>query len=260
MHILLVQNEIEHLQPERNRERVRELLRAAEVKPAALLVLPELFSTGALPEGFGAAEAAAVGKADRQFLADTARTAQAFVLGGTVDVEPGALCNLALLFDPGGAEIAAYRKVHPFSLGGEDRVFQPGNSLVTQSVEGFLLQPAICYDLRFPELFRAGHRRGVTLIALPANWPESRQMHWEILLRARAIENQCYVVGVNCVGTQNGIRYAGGSMAVSPKGEVIAHLDAAAGVAAIAIDPRGVAAWRQAFPAGRDRKPDAFWS
>ena len=83
-----------------------------------------------------------------------------------------------------------------------------------------MVQPTICYDLRFPELYRAGSQRGTHLILVQANWPEARQAHWEILLKARAIENQAFVAGVNCVGTQESLHYVGGSMLVSPKGEV----------------------------------------
>src|SRR5690606_11450688 len=114
------------------------------------------------------------------------------------------LYNVGLLVDPSGTEQSAYRKIHPFSLGREDRIFEGGDAVETAAVEGFTLQTTVCYDLRFPELFRAGMRRGADLFAVPANWPRTRREHWDVLLRARAIENQAVVAGVNCTGEQWG--------------------------------------------------------
>jgi predicted amidohydrolase len=228
-------------------------------KESALYLLPELFSTGTLPPEFRAEEAEPIAHADSQVLADLARDLKAHVLAGSLAAEGGRLHNVALLFDASGALLGEYRKIHPFSLGGEDMLFASGEAAPVWDLEGLRLQPAVCYDLRFPELFRLGSESGANLIVLPANWPESRQSHWKILLRARAIENQAFAAGVNCVGTQRGTRYAGGSMLVSPKGEIIASLGEEEGTASGEVSPAAVDSWRRTFPALRDRKPGSFW-
>lgn len=273
MRVLLVQLAIDNRVPERNRERAAELVRAAHaadpIPPRSLIVLPELFSTGILPADFDPTAASAIAETDRAFAAALARETASHVLAGILGApdasgDSGKPFNLAVLFDPAGAEILTYGKIHPFSLGGEDLIFTGGALVPTAAVEGFTLQAAVCYDLRFPELFRvhtgegAAHR--VDLIAVPANWPESRREHWDVLLRARAIENQCFVVGVNCTGSQHGTRYAGGSCVVSPKGEVLANAGEGEGVVSAEISADHVKGWRRVFPALRDRKSQAFWS
>jgi predicted amidohydrolase len=259
MRVVLIQFPIENLQPEKNRARVSALVLSAPAPDPTLLVLPELFSTGVLPEGFAIREAEALAREDRSFLSELARKKSAYVLGSTLGAENGILLNVAMLWDPNGKKFGEYRKIHPFSLGGEEKIFRPGDATLIWEVGGFHLQPSICYDLRFPELFRAGMKQGATLMTVQANWPEARQAHWEILLKARAIENQCYVAGVNCLGTQNGLRYAGGSIIVSPKGEALASAGSEEGLAVGELFPQTVDSWRKVFPALRDRKPEGFW-
>jgi predicted amidohydrolase len=114
--------------------------------------------------------------------------------------------------------------------------------------------PAICYDLRFPELFRLGLLKGAEVYALGANWPDARQAHWRALLIARAIENQAFVLGVNRTGRDPHLNYAGGSIAVGPQGEVLGELAAEEAVLSVEIAPREVHAWREKFPAWKDGK------
>jgi omega-amidase len=262
--IFLVQHALENLAVERNRERVEALLRAETISPASLIVLPELFSVGILAKGMDAGEAESVQAADREFLASLARATKSHVLGTTlanIETEVAAkLTNLSVLFDPQGSVVLEYAKMHPFSLGGEHEVFTAGEEARVQSLEGFTLQPTVCYDLRFPELYRAGMRQGADLMTVQANWPESRKEHWEVLLRARAIENQSFVAGVNCTGTQHGTVYGGGSRVVSPKGEVLAQAGAEECVVSADISADHVKSWRRTFPALRDRRPDGFWT
>ncbi len=265
MRVLLVQFAIDNHDPEQNRERAAGLLRAHHVldpiPPRSLVVLPELFSTGTLPADFDTASASALAQTDRNFLASLARETGSYVLAGILkaSADSGKPFNIAALFDPDGVEILDYAKIHPFSLGGEHLIFEGGDAVPTAPVEGFTVQAAVCYDLRFPELFRAGSQRGVDLIAIPANWPESRREHWDVLLRARAIENQSFVVGVNCIGTQRGTKYVGGSCIVSPKGEVVATAGDAECVISGEIAADQVRNWRRVFPALRDRKSGGFW-
>jgi omega-amidase len=279
MELHLVQMAIVRGKPELNRAKVLAL--TAPLKPAgtgpaakpALIILPELFSTGyldaaALPGGAAVSPGSltadalsGVAAADRAFLAELARKTGSWVAGATVEAGPagangnGGYRNLSLLYAPDGSERAVYRKLHPFSYGGEDRLFDPGREILTMDIDGWVVQPTICYDLRFPELYRAGSNRGAHLILVQANWPEARQAHWRALLQARAIENQAFVAGVNCTGAQDALHYAGGSAVFSPKGEALAQAGADEGMTHARIDLDECKQWRKHFPALRDRLP-----
>lgn len=279
MEILLVQMAIARGKPGLNRAKVESL--TANLKPSkpSLIVLPELFSTGYLDETWlpdreapsdagipagsgnpGGREAGgALARDDRAFLSALARRLGSWVAGSTVEAGPAGpdgnagYRNLSLFFSPDGTERASYRKMHPFSFGGEDRFFSRGNEIVTAEGEGWIIQPSICYDLRFPELYRAGSRRGTHLILVQANWPQARQAHWETLLRARAIENQAYVAGVNCTGAQESLEFSGGSAVFSPKGEPLASGGDTECVVRAKADLDVCKQWRRHFPALRDR-------
>lgn len=276
MDIHLVQMAIARGKPELNRAKVTALTSAlaepanpaksakAKASQPTLLVLPELFSTGFLDESSPRPENLAA--ADRVFLSALALRLGCWVAGSTVEAGPpgsdgnAGYRNLSLMFGPDGAETAAYRKVHPFSYGGEDRFFAKGNEIVTVDMEGWVVQPTICYDLRFPELYRAGSRRGVHLILVQANWPQARQAHWEALLRARAIENQAFVAGVNCTGVQDSLVFAGGSLLLNPKGETVSHGDGAEGLVRGRIELDDCKQWRKQFPALRDSRDWEFYA
>ena len=275
MDIHLVQMAIARSKPELNRAKVQALTASVKAGNPGLLVLPELFSTGyldvsSLPgaapgKGMDAAALAGLASIDREFLAGLARRTGCWVAGSTVEAgAPGAdgnggYRNASLLYSPDGAERAAYRKTHPFSYGGEDRLFERGREIITADIEGWVVQPSICYDLRFPELYRAGSLRGAHLILVQANWPDARQLHWETLLRARAIENQAFVAGVNCAGSQDDLRFAGGSAIFSPKGEVVAQGDSSESLVRGKADLDACKQWRKQFPALRDRLPAGFF-
>jgi omega-amidase len=275
MELHLVQMAIARGKPALNRAKVQALTaplsasRSGSASPS-LILLPELFSTGYLdeasaarpgPEGETWAEVA--GK-DKEFLSALAVGLKAWVSGPSLEVADASgqgprFRNTLMLFSPDGREAARYRKVHPFSYGGEDKLFAGGPEVVTADIESFIVQPTICYDLRFPELYRAGSQRGVHLILVQANWPDARQAHWETLLRARAIENQAFVAGVNCIGNQDSLQYAGGSLVLSPKGEALAQGGASEGLVKAKLDLELCKQWRKAFPALRDRRPTEFY-
>src|SRR5690606_19017664 len=204
-----------------------------------------------------------VARDDRRILQALSRETGSHVIAGTLgEAVDGAdkLRNICVAYDPQGADVSSDQKIHPFSLGGQHVAFRGGSAVTVSPLEWFTLQTAVCYALRFPELFRAGARQGVDLIVVPANWPAGRREHWDVLLRARAIENQCYVAGVNCIGAQHGTSYAGGSALVSPKGDVLAAGGEAEGLFSGGISADHVRAWRRVFPALRDRKPESFWN
>ena len=122
----------------------------------------------------------------------------------------------------------------------------------------FTVAPFVCYDLRFPEVFRLGVRGGADLMVVIANWPEPRDTHWLALLRARAIENQCYVVGVNRAGSDPHIRYAGHNIVVGPRGETVAQADEGPEVLLAEIELASLVEYRRQFPALADMRGELF--
>ncbi|MGN1403639.1 MAG: nitrilase-related carbon-nitrogen hydrolase [Ruminococcus sp.] len=172
---------------------------------------------------------------------------------GWVSEEPdGKGKNHYTLLDSAGETVLDYVKIHPFSYGDEDQFYDSGDSIVSGTVCGIPVSALICYDLRFPEVFRLAARHS-SLVLVPANWLERRSVHWQTLLRARAIENQVFVLGVNCVGTQQAYGFVGGSCLVDPEGNILADCgkEEALVYAEFTDD---TAAYREAFPTYRDVK------
>ena len=236
-------------------QKVRTLVGAARPEPGSLIVLPEMFSSG-----FSMNLAATRQRAEREdetFLASLARKHDAFVIGGVVSPGSGEKGrNESVFVAPGGEVLARYTKIHPFSLGGETAGHEFGTEIVTAEWGGFVVAPFVCYDLRFPEIFRAAAKRGANLFVVIALWPAKRQQHWLTLLQARAIENQAYIIGVNRVGAEPLYQYAGRSVVVDPQGMIIADAGESEQVLTATIDADVVSAWRRDFPALQD----AHWS
>ncbi len=221
-----------------------------------LLVLPEMFATGFSME---AEKVAAFAPETRTFLAGLARRHSVFVLGGYGEPHRPRPANACSIFDPHGREVLHYRKLHPFSLAGEHEHYTPGDSLATTEVEGVRVTPLICYDLRFPEPFRVT-AHGTDLFCVIANWPDKRREHWSLLLRARAVENQAYVLGVNRVGAGGGEPHSGDSALLNPLGQAVtdAPAEGAAGVLVGMVDPAMVSQVREQFTFLKDRQPDLY--
>jgi predicted amidohydrolase len=239
--------------PPRNCARVASLLEGASVPSGSLIVLPEMFATGfdisSPPPADGTARAV------EEFLASCARKHDAWVLGGVATRgRDGRGRNEAVVFDAGGSERARYAKMYPFSFAGEAEHFAAGDRPVTFTWNGATAAPAICYDLRFPELFRELAARAAELFVVIANWPQPREDHWVTLLRARAIENQAYVVGVNRCGADPHHPYSGRSLIVDPHGVVQADAGGAESVLRGDLDLEDLRAYRKRFPALADRR------
>jgi predicted amidohydrolase len=214
-----------------------------------------MFATGFSMNVASVAEGAARG--GERFLTETARRLHCAVIGGVVTAEPGGRGrNEAVAFGPDRAELARYAKLHPFRLAGETDHYAAGDRPVIFDWAGCAVAPLICYDLRFPEAFRLAARRGAELFVVIANWPQVRAAHWTPLLRARAIENQAYVVGVNRCGRDPNHTYTGGSCVVSPAGDVMVELGAAPGVVSAELDIQALRTYRQEFPSLADVRDD----
>lgn len=157
-----------------------------------------------------------------------------------------------------GEILADYVKIHPFSYSGEDKKFQGGKETVFFSLDNIRFSTFICYDLRFPEIFQAVSGRAEVII-VPANWPAARAEHWKCLLRARAIENQVYIVGINCVGDIGGVEYSGDSCIINPNGEIIQMISQKEKLLVCDIED-DVQKWRSMFPMKLDRKNELYIS
>jgi omega-amidase len=222
------------------------VVRAAAAAGAQLVVLPEMCSTGFTMD---ATQAEPLDGPSARGLAALARASTVHLLAGLAAREGEAAVNVAMLFDDAGQSRAVYRKQRVFAYAGEDAVYTPGSVPVVATIAGVRLAPFICYDLRFPELFRTVAREVDAMIVI-ANWPAARRSHWDTLVRARAVENQCCVVAVNCTGEGGGIHYDGGSVAYDPWGEPL--IPDAAGC--VSIDPARVRAVREEYPFLRDMR------
>ncbi len=240
-----------------NFARVRELVTRAAPPPGALVALPEMFATGFSMNAQAIAENH--GGETEQFLAALALEHQIFVIAGIVAPSgDGRGRNEAVVFSPDGnpesRPLARYCKIHPFSFGGEDRHYAAGEGIALFAWQGFRVAPFICYDLRFPEIFRAAAKRDANLFVVIANWPQVREAHWLALLRARAIENQAYVLGVNRCGSDPKLHYAGRSQIIDPRGELLADAGNDESVISAELDLNDLETYRREFSALADMR------
>jgi predicted amidohydrolase len=189
------------------------------------------------------------------FLASLAEEHGIFVCGGVVTRKSdGRGLNQSVTFAPDGELVARYSKIHPFSYGGETEQYAPGTDVVTYRLGQFVIAPFVCYDLRFPEIFRNAVKKGAQLYTVIANWPEPREAHWLALLKARAIENQAFVIGVNRCGRDPKLAYSGRGLVVDPRGNVLADGGNSEGVFGAELDLASLLSYRKDFPALQDMK------
>ncbi len=238
-----------------NYRRAAALVAEAALPPGTLLLLPEMFATGFTMNATLVAEP--VDGPTATFLADLARRHGIFVQGGMVVRGPGDARprNEAIVFDPEGRPLARYAKMHLFTPAGEVIHYQAGESQVVFRWQEAVVAPAICYDLRFPELFRRAVKDRAQVLSIIACWPRPREEHWLVLLRARAIENQSFVAAVNRCGLDpTGLPYGGRSQIIDPFGIVLADAGGQECVIQVEIDLAEQARYRREFPALNDAK------
>jgi len=251
MEAVLVQWDIAWEDKPANYTQVAQLLKATPAAPGSLIVLPEMFATG-----FSMNTAATVevpNGTTEVFLQELAQTYQSAVIAGVaVRDNSGMVRNQALAISPEGTLLARTTKQRSFSVADEGKFYTQGNAAELFDYAGFRCALFLCYDLRFPELFRAAVAQGATLFLVLANWPLARQHHWLTLLQARAIENQACVIGVNRTGRDPQASYGGRSVMIDPRGEIVADAGDGARVLVAALEPSWVHHWRAEFPALRD--------
>jgi predicted amidohydrolase len=235
--------------------RASALIDRAAAAGAQVVVLPEMCTTGFTMEAAQYAEP--VDGPSARAIASAARSAGVYVVAGMATrarSEGGeAFYNSSILFAPDGSLLVEYRKQRLFAYAIEHVTYTPGPSPAVVTVEGVRVALFICFDLRFPELFRAIAPAADCIVVI-ASWPASRQSHWDTLLRARAIESQAFVIGVNRIGRGGEIDYAGGSAAYDPWGE---PLTSAGDPMIVPVDPAMVADARRKFPFVEQREVDA---
>jgi omega-amidase len=166
--------------------------------------------------------------------------------------------NKYAIVSPKGEELVEYTKIHLFSFGTETEFYQSGNEIKSFDAFGFNIVPLICYDLRFPEIFQIASKTA-SLITIGANWPIERREHWISLLKARAIENQCYIAGINRVGEGDGLHYSGDSMIVDPLGNIISSLYMDEGLIVANIYKENVTEIRESFRLKEDRRESLYY-
>ena len=222
MNVVALQFDIAWENKQANFETVKRLLTETAPEKNSLVVLPEMFATGFSMNAEAIAEP--YGGETEQFLASTAKEFGICLMAGVaMRGRDGRARNKALVFSPAGELIAFYSKMRPFTPGGESDHYVAGERPVAFGWNDCTVSPFICYDLRFPELFReAAAAHQPELFVVIANFPEKRIGHWVALLQARAIENQAYVVGVNRVGSDPYSTYPGRSLIIDPHGKILA--------------------------------------
>jgi predicted amidohydrolase len=255
--ISLAQMDIALGDPAANLAKAAEWTAEAARRGSDLIIFPEMWTTGfdwpnieklALQQDEVLAKIAALAKAHRVWLNGSMLALD----------ETGHPSNTSILFDPNGQPAGLYRKIHLFGLMEEDQYLAGGQHLTAVETPWGQNGLAICYDLRFAEMFRTYALSGVTMVYLPAEWPHPRLSHWCTLLRARAIENQMFMVGVNRVGSDSSSHFFGHSAIIDPWGNTVIEGGETELLLTATIETGMVAEVRAKIPVFKDRRPELY--
>jgi predicted amidohydrolase len=244
MKIALVQYSPQWEYKDANREKILEML--TDFEPVELIIFPEMSLTGFSMEPRKIGEG--IGGPSVRFFSELAVDKKSNVIAGIVEKRKERFYNTLVHIKPDGRLVKLYRKIHPFSYSGEDKFYSAGIRPAISKMRNWKIGLTICYDLRFPELFRKYGKKRVHLIVNIANWPDTRIEHWKTLLKARAIENLCYVAGVNRVGDDPKLNYVGFSSVFDPMGKEIVALENEEKVIVTELDKEYVTEVREKFP------------
>ncbi len=257
MRVAAIQHDIAWEDPAGTFKIVQPMIAEAVEDGAELIVVTEMFSTGFSMNASLVAEP--LDGPGASFLLDQAMTNRVTVVGSVPTRHPSfeLPVNLLTVAEPNG-DVHQYAKIHPFSYSGEDEHYSSGASFLTVDLGGVSCTFFICYDLRFADEFWATALE-TDMFVIVANWPAARQLHWDTLLRARAIENQAYVLAANRIGTDgNGLDYRGGSTLIDPLGAIIGSAYDDAAMVTGEVDPSVVNDVRTRFPFANDRRSTPF--
>ena len=255
--VSLAQIDVVWGQPQANLAKAEEWTAEAKRRGSDVIVFPELWTTGYDLTHAGE-HAAEPGDGTYSHLAALARKHALFVTGSILKREGHAIYNCAPLFAPTGDLLGDYDKIHLFGLMDEDRFLTAGDHAPIFDLPWGRSALAICYDLRFPELFRRYALLGAEMILLCAEWPHPRLEHWRTLLRARAIENECFLIACNRVGSGGDARFFGHSSVIDPWGETLLEAGDGELLLTVSLDLHMVQEVRRRLPVLQDRRPDIY--
>lgn len=244
---------------EQNLIACRAFVLRAKAQGVDLVIFPEMTLTSFSMNISVTSEDSKTSKTVESFKA-LAQEFQIAIVFGIVFKDGDKATNNTLLIDGVGTIKANYIKMHPFTFAGEDKVFNGGSAISFGTVCNMTIGLTICYDLRFPELYSALAKHCDCIINI-ANWPAKRVDHWNTLLKARAIENQIFILGVNRTGVDDkGIEYKKSSQVISPNGELLAHVSPEEQLDIVDIDLSFISEFRKCFSTVQDRKPILYKS
>lgn len=241
---------------EENIKKIEKMVQNAILKGIECLLFPEMSLTGFSMNTSQIGENSENGKTI-EAISQLCKQYKIFIGIGYVEKSLPKSFNKYAIIDNNGVITANYAKIHPFSFGEESKYYAGGNKLEYCTIKNIITTPLICYDLRFPEIFQIASQNSY-LITVAANWPAERRDHWLTLLKARAIENQCYIAGVNRFGQGNGIFYNGDSMIINPYGEIITEKIVGEGIISAEIDKTIVKEYRRMFRVKEDRRLELY--
>ncbi len=255
MRIGICQTDIFFEDKERNLNAAEKYIKAVSDSKVRLALFPEMSMTGFTmkPECFYEDEKGRT----YSVMAKLASKYNIYIGYGYISHKNNGYYNTYVIIDNLGKIICSYDKIHPFTYAGEDKVYEKGSSLSFGQIDDITVCPLICYDLRFPELFIKASKKA-DLITVAANFGGPRDEHWQVLLKARAIENQTYIAGINRAGEDVSTYYMGHSMAVSPKGDVISMAGEKEDIIIADIDKEEEYEYRKKFPVRNDFRPEIY--
>jgi len=255
--IALAQADFVFGKPEKNFQKASQMINDAAEKGADIVLLPELWSSGF--DLVNCREyASSIDEGWFSSMQSAAREHKIALGCSLIEEDHGEFFNTFVFYDSSGTLLGTYRKIHLFQMLGEQDHFQSGTELSSFDFNSVKIGLATCYDLRFPELFRAYAVEGVGLMLIVAEWPAKRVNHWNLLLQARAIENQFFVGAVNKVGESKGTRLGGSSAVVNPMGEYLVQGGEKESLLIAEINLKEVDKIRRWMPVLKDRKPDLY--
>jgi omega-amidase len=244
MKIALVQYSPAWEDKESNKKKILSLVQG--INGIELFIFPELTLTGFTMKSKEMSET--IQGESFRFFSSIAKEKSANIFAGIIERRNNRIYNTLIHIKPGGNLLKLYRKVHPFSYSGENVHYYAGSKPAYTKIKNWKIGLTICYDLRFPELYRKYGKKRAHLIVNIANWPDTRIEHWRTLLKARSIENQCYIAGVNRVGKDPKLNYVGFSSVFDPMGKELISVENEEKVIVVDLDKNYVSEVREKFP------------
>jgi len=259
MKISILQLDVKMCNLEKNYITVKNMITKASEEKADIVCIPEMWNIGFLPIKCIDDYCDDDGKITKNMFSSLAVENNVNIIAGSVaNKRLEKTYNTSFIFDRKGNCVAEYDKIHLFSNMNEDKAFNSGNKIVTFEIDGIKCGIIICYDLRFVELSRKLALEGIKILFVVAQWPKERIEHWEILNRARAIENQIFVVAANGCGKFKDIKYGGNSLIISPQGKILSKGKTKEGLISYDIDINEIDLVRSKLNVFADRKEELY--